>query len=296
VNADESHEFARRKGARYFQGHYNIGYWFWELSRFPSKWHSAFDYYQEIWVASAFCQESIAQVSPVPVVKMTFPVLMDQAPVRPNRSVFGLPEDAFLFGFIFDYLSLAERKNPMGLVRAFKHAFEDREDVLLVIKTINAGQAPEKDALLKELSADCNVRFIDGHISRQELTGLVASFDSFVSLHRSEGFGIGMAQAMCLGKPVIATGYSGNMDFMNHNNSYLVRYRLLELEQDYGPYEKGNVWADPDLEHAAEQMRLVFDDRTGAQAVGRRAEADIKKQMAVDLAGAQMRARLLSVL
>ena len=100
-------------------------------------------------MASAFCQESIAQVSPVPVVKMTFPVLMDQALCARTGLCSGLPEGAFLFGFIFDYLSLAERKNPMGLVRAFKHAFEDREDVLLVIKTINAGQAPEKDALLK---------------------------------------------------------------------------------------------------------------------------------------------------
>src|SRR5258708_8695952 len=136
---------------------------------------------------------------------------------------------------------------------------------------------------------------MDGHISRQEMTGLVASFDSFVSLHRSEGFGIGMAQAMYLGKPVIATGYSGNMDFMNHHNSYLVRYRLAELEQDYGPYEKGNVWADPDLEHAAELMRLVFGDRESARSVARQAEADIKKQMTVEIAGARMKARLLSV-
>ncbi len=261
ANANTSHIFAREKGAGYLQGHYNIGYWFWELSRFPSTWRSAFDYYQEIWVASAFCQESISQISPVPVVKMTFPVLMGSALPRPDRAAFGLPDDRFLFGFVFDYLSQAERKNPMGLIAAFRQAFEDRRDALLVIKTINAEHAPEKAALLKELAGDSNVRFMDGHISRQEMTGLVASFDSFVSLHRSEGFGIGMAQAMYLGKPVIATGYSGNMDFMNHHNSYLVRYRLAELEQDYGPYEKGNVWADPDLEHAAELMRLVFGDR-----------------------------------
>jgi glycosyltransferase involved in cell wall biosynthesis len=220
---------------------------------------------------------------------------MDSLPVRPDRSAFGLPGDKFLFGFVFDYLSLAERKNPMGLVKAFRQAFEDREDALLVIKTINAEHAPEKAALLKELAKGCNVRFIDGHISRHEMTALIASFDSFVSLHRSEGFGIGMAQAMYLGKPVIATGYSGNMDFMNHNNSYLVRYRLAELEQDNGPYEKGNVWADPDLDHAAELMRLVFTDRTSAQEVAGRAEADIKKQMTVNLAGDRMKARLLTI-
>ena len=209
VNADESHKFARRKGAGYFQERYNISYWFWELSQFPSKWRSSFDYYQEIWVASAFCQESIAHISPVPVVKITFPVLIDSVPALPDRSAFGLAEDKFLFGFVFDYLSLAERKNPMGLIKAFRQAFEDREDALLVIKTINAEHTPEKVALLRDLARGCNIRFIDGHISRQEMTGLIASFDSFVSLHRSEGFGIGMAQAMYLGKPVIATGYSG---------------------------------------------------------------------------------------
>jgi glycosyltransferase involved in cell wall biosynthesis/SAM-dependent methyltransferase len=295
VNADQSHVFAGWKGTGYFQEHYNIGYWFWELSQFPLKWRSSFDYYQEIWVASAFCQESIAKSSPVPVIKMTFPVMVDEIHARPDRSAFGLPEDAFLFGFVFDYLSLAERKNPMGLIKAFQQAFENHEHALLVIKTINAEYAPEKVALLKDLSKGYNIRFIDGHISRQEMTGLIASFDSFVSLHRSEGFGIGMAQAMYLGKPVIATGYSGNMDFMNHNNSYLVRYQLEELEQDYGPYEKGNVWADPDLDHAAELMQLVFTDRTGAQIIAARAEADIKKQMTVELAGAEMKARLLTL-
>jgi glycosyltransferase involved in cell wall biosynthesis len=127
------------------------------------------------------------------------------------------------------------------------------------------------------------------------MVGLTASFDSFVSLHRSEGFGIGMAQAMYLGKPVIATGYSGNMDFMNHNNSYLVRYRLVELDQNYGPYEKGYVWADPDLEHAAELMRRVFADPGGAQQVARQAEADIKQLRTFELAGAEMKARLLAL-
>lgn len=295
VNADGNYEFERGKGAGYFRGHYNIGYWFWELSQFPTKWRSAFDLYQEIWVASAFCQESIARLSPIPVVKMTFPVIVEDVPAHLNRSVFGLPEDKFLFGFVFDYLSLAERKNPMGLIKAFQLAFEDRADAMLVIKTINAKHAPEKVEMLKELARGCNVRFIDGHLSRLEMVGLTASFDSFVSLHRSEGFGIGMAQAMYLGKPVIATGYSGNMDFMNHNNSYLVRYRLAELEQDFGPYEKGNVWADPDLNHAAELMRLVFADRAGAQKVARLAEADIKQQMTFELAGARMKARLLAL-
>ena len=295
VNADMSYDFVQQKGPEYFQERYNIGYWFWELSQFPTEWRSAFDFFQEIWVASAFCQESIARISPIPVVKMTFPVIVDDVPTHLNRSAFGLPEDQFLFGFVLDYMSLAERKNPMGLIKAFQLAFEDRTDVKLVIKTINTQHAPEKAAMLKDLVKNSNVTFIDGHLPRQEMVGLIASLDSYVSLHRSEGFGIGMAQAMYLRKPVIATGYSGNMDFMNHNNSYLVRYHLSELEQDYGPYKKGNAWAEPDLEHAAELMRLVCANRADSQEVAKRAEAHIKQQMSFELAGAAIKARLLAL-
>jgi len=292
VNADQVHEFTRQKGLDYFQGRFNIGYWFWELSRFPKIWRSSFDYFQEIWVASTFCQESIASISPVPVVKMTFPVFIDENPAKPNRALFGLPEDKFIFGFIFDYLSVTKRKNPVGLIKAFQTAFEKQKDTLLVIKTINSEYAPEAAALLKIAAEGYNVHFINGHLTRENMMALMSSFDSFVSLHRSEGFGIGLAQAMYLGKPVIATGYSGNMDFMNHNNSFLVRYKLVELEKDYGPYEKGIEWAEPDIEHAAELMRLVFEDRSFSQKVAQCAEADIKTKMTFAAAGKQMKDRL----
>jgi glycosyltransferase involved in cell wall biosynthesis len=295
VNADQCHEFAHQKGSEHFKNRYNIGYWFWELSRFPEQWLSSFDFFQEIWVASKFCQESIANISPVPVVKMIFPMMLDESQAVPNRSLFGLPEDKFLFGFIFDYLSLIERKNPFGLIEAFRNAFELRDDAMLVIKTINSEHAPERAAMLKDAARGCNVQFIDSHITRHEMSMLVASFDSFVSLHRSEGFGIGMAQAMYLRKPVIATGYSGNMEFMDHNNSFLVRYKLVELEEDFGPYEKGNVWAEPDLEHAAELMRLVVKNQFLSKQVAHRAETDMKSKMTVELAGKEMKARLLLV-
>ncbi len=295
VNADQVHEFAKQKGHTYFQGRYNIACWFWELSDFPKQWRSSFDYYQEIWVASGFCQESIASQSPIPVVKMTFPILLDDAESLPDRKRFGLPEEKFIFGFVFDYMSFAERKNPFGLINAFKMAFGESKDVLLLIKTINGEHAPEKVARLHNAAKGSNVQFIDGYIPRQDAISLVSSFDSYVSLHRSEGLGIGLAQAMYLKKPVIATGYSGNMEFMNHNNSFLVQYKLTELQENYGPYEKGNVWASPDLDHAAELMKQVFNNRTLAQQVAERAEKDIKTKMTPQLAGQEMKSRLLMV-
>lgn len=141
-----------------------------------------------------------------------------------------------------------------------------------------------------------NIQFIDGYLDRDEVMSLLSSLDSYVSLHRSEGFGISMAQAMYLKKPVIATGYSGNMEFMNQNNSFLVRYQLAEIQENHGPYTKGQYWAEPDVEHAAELMRSVFDNQTHAQKIAERAAADITAKMLPEVTGAAMKERLLLLL
>ena len=292
VNADQVPAFVREKGPQYFKGRYNIGHWSWELERFPQCWSSSFAPFQEIWVPSVFCQESIAKVSPVPVLRMPFSVLINEQDAQPDRPRFALPADKFLFGFLFDFLSFAERKNPLGLLQAFRQAFSRRADVLLVVKCINSQYAADKAAALRQAAEGCPVHFIDGHLPRREMAALMATFDCYVSLHRSEGFGIGLAQSMYLGKPVIATGYSGNMEYMNHNNSFPIAYRLVELAENYGPYEKGNVWAEPDVEHAAELMRKVVDDRALRERVSRRAAADLRRQLAPEVAGAAIRDRL----
>jgi|GEM_PF-971389 len=296
VNADQIEEFARQKGQSYFNYHHNIGYWFWELSHFPAKWTNSFAYLQEIWVASSFCQESIAAQAPIPVVKIIQPVLIDPTKVKPDRSRLGLPQDKFIYGFVFDYMSFVERKNPLAIINAFKLAFGDMEDVLLLIKTINGDQVPDQVQRLHQTARGSNIQFIDGHLARDEVINLVSSLDSYVSLHRSEGLGISMAQAMYLKKPVIATGYSGNMEFMNHNNSFLVRYQLAEIQENLGPYTKGQHWAEPDVEHAAELMRLVFDNQAHAQKIAERAEADIKANMTPKVTGSAMKERLLLLL
>lgn len=296
VNADQAHVFANLKGTAYFKQRHNIACWFWELSTFPRNWKSSFDYYQEIWVASGFCQESIAAQAPIPVVKMIQPVLIDPAKVNPDRSRLGLPQDKFIYGFVFDYMSVFERKNPLGIINAFKLAFEDREDVLLLIKSINGNQVPDQVERLHQAARGSNIQFIDGYLARDEVINLVSSLDSYVSLHRSEGLGISMAQAMYLKKPVIATGYSGNMEFMNHNNSFLVRYQFAEIQENLGPYTKGQHWAEPDVEHAAELMRLVFDNQAHAQKIAEQAEADIKTNMTPEVTGSAMKERLLLLL
>lgn len=295
VNVDQAPVFYEQKGPGYFQGHYNIATWFWELSSFPDEWVSRFHDYQEIWVASQFCAESLAKVSPIPVVKMSWPLDMESLFVSGDRARFGLGEDSFVLLFTFDFLSSFERKNPLAVVEAFRTAFSARANVVLVLKSINSVNDPEKLDRLKQAAAGLNVRIIDAHLDREGIRTLFASSDCYVSLHRSEGLGLGLAQSMYLGKPVIATAYSGNMDFMNINNSFLVKYTLVELDRDYGPYRKGSVWAEPDIAHAADMMRAVYENRDTAAAIGRRASEDIKKSMHPVVAGKEMLRRLLRV-
>ena len=273
-----SHDYARRfhrdMGLRFFRGRTNIALWFCELERFPVTWHQAFDYYDAIWTVTEFCRAAFAAVSPVPVRKMTYPFQMEEAP--PDRLHFGIDEGVFAFLFNFDYCSEVARKNPADVIAAYKAAFDPGEKAMLILKAINPGFNPAAARALREAAKGAKIIFMEEHLRAGEMASLFASIDCYISLHRSEGLGLGMARAMYAGKPVIATGYSGNLEFMNAENSRLVRHRLVEIERSNGPYEKGGVWAEPDVAHAAELMRGMFDRREEAMRIGRRAAEEIR--------------------
>jgi len=291
VNADAVRVSLQEKGIGYLSNKYNIGYWAWELSDFPEIWFDRFQFFHEIWVPSFFCQDAIARTSPIPVLRVPHSIEVKEIKDI-GRARFGIAEDKFAFLFMFDLFSYLERKNPFALIRAFRDAFPREKDVVLVLKCSNMKSgSQEKEALLKEASG-LDVKFIDGYLDRDEIHALIRSCDCYVSLHRSEGFGLPLAEAMCLGKPVIATGYSGNTDFMNVNNSLLVKYSLVELEKDIGPYKKGNVWADPDHGHAVELMRLVYNDRRLCERIGKQASADIKTDLSPGAIGKNVAERL----
>jgi glycosyltransferase involved in cell wall biosynthesis len=243
------------------------------------RWHSAFDYYDEIWVPSHFTQRAIAAVSPIPVRKITYPLYLKETKAVPDRDRFGLPDNTYVFLFTFDFFSTVQRKNPAAVIAAFQRAFRPDEAAVLLIKSINCeSNRAARDSLERE-SEGAKVVFIDGHIPGAELNALFASANCYVSLHRSEGLGLGMAQAMYLGKPVIATNYSGNLEFMNSDNSLLVDYAMTELNEDSGPYERGTRWAEPKVEHAANLMRWVYEHWAEGQALGARAAADIRRTL-----------------
>ncbi len=185
-----------------------------------------------------------------------------------------------------------ERKNPLGLIEAFRRAFAGRDDALLVLKCSRSNFCPEGLRALQEAAAGLHVKIIDTIFTRAEINSLMALADCYVSLHRSEGFGLTMAEAMNLGKPVIATAFSGNLDFMTGANSFLVSWSPLTIDRDHGPYERGQVWADPSLEHAAELMSLVFENRAKAEEIGRRAQRDVRLALSPEAVGRLVAERL----
>ncbi|MEG5139781.1 MULTISPECIES: glycosyltransferase [unclassified Microcoleus] len=291
VNADEVETFIKDRGSSYFEHKYNIGFWAWEISVFPPRWQTAFNYFHEIWTYSNFCAEAIAQVSPIPVIKI-MPSISLPAPSL-SREALNLPQNKFIFLFVFDFCSRIERKNPLATIQAFKAAFGEDDRVLLVFKSSNSDKNLQDLALLNSAIANCsNIKHLDGYLSKNKINGLLDNCDCYVSLHRCEGFGLTMAEAMFYGKPVIATGYSSNTEFMNVGNSFLVKYKLIPIEQDCGPYKKGNVWAKPDVEHAAELMRYVFNNYQEARQIGVVAAAEIQTLLNPQFTGSKIRKRL----
>ena len=232
--------------------------------------------------------EALSAVAPVPVTHVPTPVSV--TPAAPaDRAALGLPE-GFVFLFLFDFHSVARRKNPLGLVDAFLRAFPDAgEGAALVLKSINGDQHPDALRALRRAAEDHpHVHVQDRYVSAPDRTRLMQSSDAYVSLHRSEGFGMTMAEAMLLGKPVIATGYSGNLDFMTRENAYLVDHALVPVGEGAGPYPPDAVWAEPDLDHAAACLRSVFTDREEAARRAARGRADVARVHGPEAAGAEL--------
>mgnify|MGYP000922426057 CR=1 FL=1 len=293
VNADQLSLARTLLGEAAFQVPYRIAYWAWELENFPAEWHGAFAHVDEVWVPSAFCQQAIGAAAPVPVLCLPHSVEVP-ALVSPDRARFGLRESSFACLAMADMMSSDERKNPMGALRAFAAAFPGgRADAELVVKISNGARAPEALAALQSLAAATpGVHLIADYLDRPALNSLIDSVDCFISLHRSEGFGLVIAEAMARGKVVVATGWSGNMDFMSSHNALPVAFELRAIEADVGPYRRGERWAEPALGDAVRLLRLAASDLALRERLGRQARQDIERLLSPAVIGRRMADRL----
>jgi glycosyltransferase involved in cell wall biosynthesis len=275
-------------------GVYRIAMWYWELESVPSEFAVNAVGLNEVWAPTRFVAEAMAKALSVPVVPMLPGLRVPEVPdeqVTP-RSYFGLDESAFVFLFCFDLSSTSARKNPLGLMEAYYRAFGRDPRVQLVLKISRGEQQPKERETILRLAELTGVRVIDRVYPRSLTLDLIRRCDCYVSLHRSEGLGLTMAEAMLLGKPTIATAYSGNLDFMDDSNSLLVRYEYDEVPPNTPHYPAGCRWAEPDVDHAAELMRWVYEHPDQAAQLGRTAQTSLRQTLDPRQAGLRMLARI----
>jgi glycosyltransferase involved in cell wall biosynthesis len=241
---------------------YNILRTYWELPRAPFEWKMTLKGVQEIWVPNRFVENAFREIfnGPINIIRPCVEVDIGEAF---DRDRFGMEEGRFYFVFSFDYHSHPTRKNPVGVVSAFQSAFPNRsENVGLVIKSTGAPDrySEIKATILDAAANDLRIKIIDSMFSRDEMLSLINQADCYVSLHRSEGFGLGMAEAMALGKPVIATDYSGNTDFLSERTGFPVSFTLRPVQDGEYVFSDGQSWAEPNVASATDAMRQVFRD------------------------------------
>jgi glycosyltransferase involved in cell wall biosynthesis len=288
-------EIDHHHGRAFRAGRYNIGYFAWELPDFPDAWLPSFDHFDEIWCPSDFTAAAVREKSPLPV--LTFPhAIAFAAPPEPPEELrprFGLPPGKFLALTLFDLNSYAARKNPRGAIAAFRGAGLDPRTAGLVVKVHNfAGNEADFAALEAELRQLPGAILLTATLSRADLYALEAACDCLLSLHRSEGFGLAVAECMHLGKPVISTDWSATAEFVTPANGCPVPARLVTLEATHGPYARGGTWADPDVAAAAAHLRHLAGDPALAARLGAAARTTIAERFAPAVIGARYRRRL----
>ncbi len=295
IDPPVSRDIDHHHGASFRQERYNIAYWAWELPVLPDAWVAACQYFDEIWCPSAFVRDAIAAKVPLPVHVMPhaidFPI-----PTAAQQAQFELPADRFKFLFLYDLNSYQERKNPHAVISAYREAFPAEDGVHLVIKTQNPDKNPEAFHQLKlALHGLTHITLIAQTLSHDEVHALEAASDAFVSLHRSEGFGLAVAECMFLGKPVVSTDWSATAEFVDDTNGCPVAIDLIELTETHGPYEKGQTWANPRVRNAAAAMRRLAADPTWASQLGQKAAQTIRTRFSPAAIGQRYRDRLAAM-
>jgi glycosyltransferase involved in cell wall biosynthesis len=294
INADQLVVARDRLGDHFFDNRYVIGQWFWELETAPAWYEPAWPIVNELWAPTRFIEEMLKKHAPSNVVirHVPLPIVpprIDDSLTRPRWNLDG----RYMFLFVFDLMSIMKRKNPLGLISAYSKAFSETDGAQLVIKTMNGDKRSDDLALLLNAAASrSDITIINEVFTSTETSTLISLADCYVSLHRSEGLGLTLSEAMSLGKPVIATNYSGNTDFMADSNSFLIPWSRVSVGEGAGGYDPTATWAEPNEDAAVEAMRFVFKNQQEARIRGARAREDVLGGHSQVTAGAIMKSRL----
>ncbi|MBR1470747.1 MAG: glycosyltransferase family 4 protein, partial [Lachnospiraceae bacterium] len=284
-------QFDRRK----LDGHYNIAFWLWETPELPKEWHQVCDFFDEIWVPSVFVARTIRKVTDKPIRVQYYGICKEnteQPDAQAARRRYQIPAEAFLCLILYDGRSSIERKNPFGSLEAYCRAFPTvPEDVYLVIKGKGFTKA-DRRKLERKLQGRRHVIWVDGVLSWQETQELLAAADVLLSLHRAEGFGLPVAELMNYGGVAVATDYSSTAEFLDQSCGCPVAYRLLRTKWDHSLYRKGTIWAAPDAEDAAVQLKELYTDPAWRRRLGEAAQERIRGMLCAEKNGKVILRRL----
>lgn len=295
INGDEVEQSLNHLSYHRKSTGYNIIYPAWELERYPKEWATQLDRFDEIWAPSLFIQKALGAVCKKPIVHLPLACEVILSSFL-SRRYFGIPESEYVFLFFFDVRSYSKRKNPQATIEAFRRLLSQRPfaKTRLVVKLNGLDSNPHILSQLRDGLDDIiqHITFLHSVMTDNEIKNLVRCCDCFISLHRSEGFGRGIAEAMYLGKPVIATAYSGNMDFMSSTTSLEVNYQLLPVSEGEYPHWQDQVWANADVEQASDYMLGLIDNPSLGFELGRRASVRIRTKFGYRASGLSYRQRL----
>ncbi len=267
----------------------SAGIWFWEAERAPDSFRWAFELVDEVWAPSRFIAAALERTGFGRVVPISMPVPVPELDHLAHPAGPG-PAQGFVVLFSFDFASVFERKNPLGLLKAYCKAFDPDDGAHLVLKSVGSDRHWEEMELLRASIDRPDIVLLDGNVPPHHVKAMMELCDCYASLHRSEGFGLGMAEAMALGKPVVATAWSANLEFMDEESAYLIPAATVPIPADVAVYGGMGRWAEPDLDAAAEALRRIHDDPAGAAVRGKRARAHMERTRSRRAVGEQLAA------